>query len=52
MKNTIESYVHWYYFRNMKIQYQKIIFNKKYNATEQLKTQLTQSVAVSNRLDK
>ena len=42
MKIAIKSYVHWYYFRSIKIQYQKILFHKKYNATEQLKTQFTQ----------
>ena len=38
MKITIKSCVHWYYFPNMKIRYQKFLFNNKYNATEQLKT--------------
>ena len=40
IKFATKSYVHWYYFRNIsKIQYYKILFNKKYNVTEQLKIQ-------------
>ena len=41
---TIERPVHWNYFRNLKIQYEQILFNKKYNFTEQLKAQLGSSV--------
>lgn len=38
----MKTYAHWYCFCNMEIQYQKVIFNKKYNVTDQSKTQLSQ----------